>query len=149
MKKLLISLLVTGVLIGAVYGAAASITIGGVDKLGSGSSAVVANPTGVSDVLWVLANDPTKVDKVTIDFDQNPGADAKFNIRVTNGAAGGGNTGCGGSVKGTATEGSGGGVSPGMGSATTPFIYTFDFSPDDPNAVDITCIDITYTEVVP
>ena len=53
MKKILIALLVAGALIGATYGAAAAIVVGGVDQLGSNDAAV--SPTGTTtDIAWTL-----------------------------------------------------------------------------------------------
>ena len=71
MKKLIITLVVAFTLIGAVYGAAASITVGGVDSLGSGTSTVLApggNTTlSVSDVSWTLdATDVTEVEDIVV-----------------------------------------------------------------------------------
>lgn len=56
-------------LLGAVVGAAASLTVSGVDKLGSGSATVDA-PAGVevTDVRWTLDTDITKVRKVEVSF---------------------------------------------------------------------------------
>lgn len=68
MKKLIISLVLAMALIGAVYGAAASITVGGVDKLGSGTSAVLANPD-TTNIAWrIKVSDTSKVDQATVTF---------------------------------------------------------------------------------
>ena len=71
MKKLLISLLVAGGLIGAVFGAANSLVVQGVDDLG-GSSDPVAIPGGstvtISEVGYNLESDDISlVDSVTLD----------------------------------------------------------------------------------
>ena len=77
LAKWAVVILVTGALLGAVVGAAASLSVGGVDELGSGS-ATVAAPTGVTvtDVEWtLLPTDTSKVGKVDVTFAANPGGD--------------------------------------------------------------------------
>ena len=57
MKKLIISLVLAMALIGAVFGAAATLNVGGVDSLGSGTFTVVspdAGTTSVTDLVWTI-----------------------------------------------------------------------------------------------
>lgn len=69
MKKLLISLLVAGVLVGTVYAAAAAITVGGVDDLGSGGAAVADLIPDITDTAYNLdADDNTLVASVDVTY---------------------------------------------------------------------------------
>ena len=63
-------ILATVALVGVAVGFAASLSVGGVDSLGSGTANVVA-PTGVqvTDLLWFVDNKtPTRVGRVDITF---------------------------------------------------------------------------------
>ena len=84
--KWTIVILVSLALLGAVVGAAASITVGGVDELGSGSATVDA-PAGVEvvDVEWtLLATDTTRVRKVVVSFAAlNPGIFADVSLQLS------------------------------------------------------------------
>ena len=79
MKKVIIAVLVSMALVGAVYGAANSLTVGGVDDLGAGTAPVGSpdNSTSadVSDVSWDIDDtDITKIEGATvtiIDVDLN------------------------------------------------------------------------------
>ena len=82
MKKLLTSLLVAGVLVGAVYGAAASIAVGGVDDIGSGIATITA-PPDVSGIEWELdANDSTVVTSAKVTFDTSVGAGSDVTLQI-------------------------------------------------------------------
>lgn len=82
MKKLLISLLVAGVLVGTVYGAAASLSVTGTETLGSGTEAVATCDT-VTNVTYVLdGDDPSLL--ASVDFNL---ADTSTDPNPCNGAA--------------------------------------------------------------
>ena len=73
--KWVLIILATMALLGAVVGVAASVSVGGVDNLGSGSAVVLApDPAvAVTDVEWGLnsnnvCGDNSKVAKVTVSF---------------------------------------------------------------------------------
>ena len=70
MKKLLISLVAAFALIGAVYGAAAGLTIGGVDELGSDTVEVIgATQMTVDDIEWSIdITDLSKVGGAEVDL---------------------------------------------------------------------------------
>lgn len=75
MKKLIISLLVAMGLIGAVYGAAAVLVVGGVDDLGA-ANVTVFTPGGasveVNEVAYVLASDDvTEVHSLTVGLENS------------------------------------------------------------------------------
>lgn len=76
MKKIIITLVVALALIGAVFGAAAAMTVEGVDKIGSGSSTVVApgsSTLSVTDVSYTLGSDITVVTDVTVEVSNSAG----------------------------------------------------------------------------
>ena len=78
MKKIIITLVVALGLIGAVYGAAAGLSIGGVDELGSSSTTVdsptTASHVEVTDVKWFINDaDITKIDGVSIELSESAG----------------------------------------------------------------------------
>ena len=137
MKRILISLLVVGALIGAVYGAAASINITGVDNLGSGSSSVTANPN-VIDVSWnLLGTDTTKLDSMNVEFASVLAAGTSIGIQLWDD-----NTGnvCDGTVKEQTNQSSI--INSILG---TDAILTFDLD-NTTNAGAVKCVDITYAE---
>ena len=66
LKRIVIASLLALAIFGAVYGLAASMTVSGVKKLGSGSATVSA-PGSVTAVKWVLdSDDPSKVASVVL-----------------------------------------------------------------------------------
>ena len=69
-KKLFIVLLVVGSLMGAVYGAAATLTITGEDTLGAaGVTTVTPDGLTVTDITYtLLSSDPTLIDDVTVEI---------------------------------------------------------------------------------
>ena len=85
MLKILLATLLGGALIfGAVFGVAASMGVGGVDNLGSGSVAVIASPD-VDDVQWIIAaGDYTAVSGVTIEFNTALSANSKVYVILYN-----------------------------------------------------------------
>ena len=66
MKKLIISLVAGLALMGAVFGAANAITLGGVAALGSGQAAVATSGTTTSIVWSIVSTDTTKIDGATV-----------------------------------------------------------------------------------
>ena len=70
MKKILMTLLVSGVLVGAVYGVANSLTLGGVDDLGAAVTSVddpSAASVSVTDISWSIDDtDATLVEGFSI-----------------------------------------------------------------------------------
>ena len=129
MKKLIISLVLAMALIGAVYGAAASITVGGVDKLGSGASAVLANPD-TTDIAWrIKVSDTSKVDQATVTF-ASPLFNATVAMQVFT------NDDCvNGKIEADSTE-----TSPGDPGSST---FTFDFAAGV-DAQSLQCTRVTY-----
>lgn len=88
MKKLIFSLVVAMALIGAVYGAAAALTVGGVDSLGSGTSDVLAPGGGttlsITDVSWILnATDVTEVKDIIVKVANSTGGDDEGTCTLT------------------------------------------------------------------
>ena len=93
MKKLLITLLVAGALIGAVYGAAAALSINGVDDLGSGQFTVVSPDnatTEVTDLVWTIdPNDISLVSAAAVELTGDSGDAEKVcdvGLKITDGA---------------------------------------------------------------
>jgi FlaG/FlaF family flagellin (archaellin) len=67
-KRIAIASFLALAIFGAVYGLAATISVSGVQRLGSGSSSVSAPPS-VNKVEWILASgDPSKVSGVKVYF---------------------------------------------------------------------------------
>ncbi|MCH7608740.1 MAG: hypothetical protein IIC94_09285 [Chloroflexi bacterium] len=93
MKKLLISLLVAGVLVGAVYGAAASLAVGGADDLGSGSDTVLSPDTDsvtVTDIVWTIdPNDATKISAATVELTASDTGDETCDVGLNINSSGG------------------------------------------------------------
>ena len=82
MKKLILSLVVAMALIGAVYGAAATLTFGGVDNLGSGTE-VIAVGANVNDAQWVIDGaDNSKVNGIKLAFDAALASGTTINVQV-------------------------------------------------------------------
>ena len=140
MKKLIISLVVAMALIGAVYGAAAGLTIGGVDDLGSASVAVdnpSAGSVNVTDVTWTIdAMDVTLVDdaKITLTNMDMGSETCTVYANVRSGGAMGNIE-----FGGAATEGA-----QTMALITDTQVYTVGTNQDEP-ASGIDYIDITVT----
>ncbi|MCH8346286.1 MAG: hypothetical protein IIC87_05085 [Chloroflexi bacterium] len=90
LARWVLTIVATVALVGAVVASAASISVGGVDELGSGEASVDApEPTvTVTDVVWNLnlndvCNDAAKVARVDVTFAiVNPG-EAYTNLRFT------------------------------------------------------------------
>jgi polyisoprenoid-binding protein YceI len=69
MKKVLLAILLAAVMTG-VYGLAASITVTGVQNLGSDTAGVSAPDVSISAVTWDLdASDPSKVEEIDMTWD--------------------------------------------------------------------------------
>ena len=113
MKKLILSLVVAMALIGAVYGAAATITIGGIDTLGSNSEPVAAS-YNVTQVTYVLDDeDIMSVTGVIVQLDAATVAGDQVCVQVTDGGVVEAN-GC---------------VTPGAVAANTDIVIAFDSTP--------------------
>ena len=83
MRKVLMSLLLGGILIGAAYGTAASLTVGGVDDIGAGEQAI-ANPGSYTDVTYtLLAADNSIASKVGINSNGTGELSDVVNIAIT------------------------------------------------------------------
>ena len=125
-KTILFSLLAVGILTGAVFGAAATLTINGVDELGSNSAPVAAN-NQVDDVSWTIdATDITKVTGVSVSFNGDKASGTEICVKV-----------------------SGDNVCVTLGAilanaSSQPFVFSAPLS-----ASAITSIDVTYAEPIP
>ena len=86
MRKLLMTILVAGVLVGAVYGAAATLSVSGVDDLGSATTDVKSpgvSTVTVTDVRYnLLASDASKIASVTVGL-TNSGPTETCDVGVT------------------------------------------------------------------
>lgn len=82
MKKFLLSLALGGILIGAVYATAASLTVSGTQDVGFGNEVVVA-PTNVTNIEWGL--DPSDIANVltaTLTMQDEGSTDDKFDFQI-------------------------------------------------------------------
>ena len=133
MKKLILSLVVAMALIGAVYGAAATLTVAGTDKLGSGTEVVTSGSVlATTGAEWVLdGTDNSKVNGVILKFDADVADGSKIDVQVRQ-------ISCTGNILGQGSLTLSGLLT--SGTQTAEFVFT---ASADPAASEIDCLEVT------
>ena len=88
MRKFLVALLLGGILMGAVYGAAATLTITDVDDIGSVSTSITA-PETITNIAYGLSSNSSIAANVQIDMSGGGEVTDTVDLQILSGSCGG------------------------------------------------------------